>query len=148
MNIHENELLVNYFNCMRSGWSEKQLLEHPLTKSRQIFFHVTHHKNVESILTNGLFAGAKNGVFLAKNIKMVIGYGRNYIDCVSCPVFAVDLSDVSEKDLFKFREYSFDDLTILYPGNIDRKYIVAIADLSTKKQINNYVVDKSNYSQN
>lgn len=135
MTNFENEDLLNYYQIARGGATKEQLMEHPLIRSRKIFFHVTKHENIESILMNGLRTGSRNGVFLARDINLVILYGRNYIDGVSCPVFAIDLSFVSQADLINFREYEADDLTILYPKNIERERIIALAELPTKKLI-------------
>lgn len=126
-----NELFRDYFDCYKSGWTTEQLSKHPFTKSRNIFFHVTSHANLASILEYGLLKGIHNGVYLAKHLDFVLSYGRKYIDSINCPIIAVNLYDHSISELNTFQEYPPCDATILYPKNIVPKYIIGALILPT-----------------
>lgn len=128
-----NELFLDYYDCYKNGWTYDQLSSHPLSKGRNIYFHVTSPKNVDHILNEGLIKGGKNGVHLAKYLPTALTYASNFLNNVECPIFAFNLYDFSASDLSKALEYPPCQKTILYPDNIDKKYIIAQTVLPTSK---------------
>ena len=77
-----NELFLDYYDCYKNGWTYDQLSSHPLSKGRNIYFHVTSPKNVDHILNEGLIKGGKNGVHLAKYLPTALTYASNFLTIV------------------------------------------------------------------